>query len=198
MSESVWLDEVDRGLIQELKRSIKIRNQSGEYVSLPDNAFVVRKAEEEFKIETFPCVSIFNRSFSHDIIRHLGELYPITIEKSGEKVRVEQQAIPFNLNYQIDFWAKYKEDINDMSFTWLAEHFRQFNLPVTDKSGVIRSCNVLSKGSMFNSDITQELERIYHSIGNYLIWVEIDENISYNVDTVKTINIDLRGGNSND
>lgn len=191
MSANVWFEEVNRGLIAELKNSVKIKDSNGSLVSLPDNAFVVRKPEKEFKFETFPCISIYNKDYKHDVLRYV-EGEKVVKQISGNKALIEDTAVPFNLSYQIDFWADYQSDMDCITRTWLMSHFRQFNLNVIDDGGNPRSCNVLSQGSIIKSDLMQGNNRLFHSILNYLIWVEIDDEIGYNTDIVTKINVSLR------
>lgn len=191
MSANVWFEEVNRGLIDELKNSVKIKDSNGSLVSLPDNAFVVRKPEKEFKFETFPCISIYNKDYKHDVLRYV-EGEKVVKQISGNKALIEDTAVPFNLSYQIDFWADYQSDMDCITRTWLMSHFRQFNLNVIDDGGNPRSCNVLSQGSIIKSDLMQGNNRLFHSILNYLIWVEIDDEIGYNTDIVTKINVSLR------
>ena len=76
MSANVWFEEVNTGLINEIHKCVKVKDNKGVLVPLtynPDtpeeNAIIVRKPEEDFKIEVFPCVSIYNTSYEHDPIR---------------------------------------------------------------------------------------------------------------------------------
>lgn len=187
LSASVWLEEVNAGFINELKKTVRIKDANGHLVALPDNAFIIRKPEEEFKFETFPCISIYCRNFRHDILRYNPN--PVVMDRDTEHniAVLEDQAVPFNLNYQIDFWAKFQTDRDDMTRTWLLRHFRQFNLPVVDDGGIERDCNVLSVGSLMSSDLIQDDSHIFRSIANYRIWVEIDDEVRYNMPMVTDI-----------
>ena len=180
MSANVWFEEVNRGLLKEIKDTVRFRNTNGVLVALDDRALFVRKPEEDFKVEVFPCVSIYNLSN-----RHAPERYNPTPIKVGEdkdrKIAVlEDPAIPFNLEYHIDFWARYQEDMDSMTRTWLTKHFRQFNLNVIDDGGVERSCNCLMQGSVVKSDLVSNKQRLFHSIIKLQIWVELDDETRYN------------------
>lgn len=192
MSANVWFEEVNTGLIAELKRTVKIKNQQGSLVTLPDNAFTIRKPEKEFMFETLPCVSIYNKDYKHDALRYVDN-QPVKRSVNNGIATVEDIAVPFNLTYQIDFWSNFQSDMDVMTRTWLSTHFRQFNLDVIDDGGNNRSCNVLMQGKIVKSDLIQGSDRIFHSILNYLIWVEIDDEIQYNVNTVNKINITAKG-----
>ena len=190
MSANVWNEQVDIGLLNELRKSVKITNESGELVALNDNAFVVRKPEEDFKVEQYPCVSIYNRMHSFDSRRYFQDPIIKSVIKDENTASLEESAIPFNLSYQIDFWSEYQTEMNDMTMTWLLEHYRQFNLPVVDDGGVARTCNVLSSGNGTKSDLVVNKERLFHTIFLYDIWVELDNEIKYNKGIVGVVNID--------
>ena len=180
MSANVWFEEVNAGLIKEIRDSVRIKDRKGCLVPLDDKAIVVRKPEEDFKFEVFPCVSIYNSTFYHDPLRYNPTPVKIGEYKEENLAIMEEPAIPFVLNYQIDFWAEYQVDRDTMIRTWLMKHFRQFNLDVLDDWGVDRSCNCLKQGSVVNSDLVRNGERLLHSIIKYQIWVELDEEIRYN------------------
>ena len=197
MLANVWFDEVDAGLMQEIKETVRIKDQNDVLVELDDNAIFVRKPEEDFKLEVFPCVSIYNLSYKFDQKRYSSE--PVKVaEYPEEKVAVyEDHAVPFNLTYQIDFWARYQEDMNYMTKTWLTKHFRQFNLDVLDESGVARSCNCSMQGRVTKSDLVLYGERLFHSVIKLQIWVELDNETRYNKPMVTNVGIVAKNLSSN-
>ena len=194
MSANVWFEEVDRGLITEIRNSVKCLDNSGNII--PVEKVFVRDPETEFDEEMFPCISISNLSETFNPQRYyFGDV------KVGEKLEtnqsiLEKTAIPYDLSYQIDFWARYKEDINLMTRTWLMGHARQFNLPVIDDGGNERTCNVLMKEALRESNLLADQKRLYHSITTYTIWVELDDEIRYNKNMVTDRSINTEeGGN---
>ena len=192
MSANVWFEEVNIGLINEIKNTVRIKNATGKLVALEDNAIMVRKPEEDFKLETFPCVSIYNISYDFDPLRYNPS--PVVVVKDMENyfATLEDSAVPFNLSYQLDFWSKYQTDMDCMTRTWLNSHFHQFNLKVVDDGGTERTCNCLAQGSVIKSDLVSEGERLYHSIIKLLIWVELDNEMSYNMPIAKGIDTSIR------
>lgn len=189
MSANVWFEEVDTGLLQELKNTVRVKSPRGVLIPLKDNSFVIRKPEEDFKFETFPCVSIYNLSYEHDPVRYNPELVKVGEDVENSIAVMEESAVPFNLSYQIDFWSRYQSEMNQMTQSWLMKHFRQFNLSVTDDGGVERSCNCLIQGSVVKSDLVLNKERLFHSIIKYLIWVELDSETRYNKPMVSEVSI---------
>lgn len=200
MSANVWFEEVNTGLKQEILKYVKFIDKSGKRVLIGDNAVFVRKPEEDFKPEVYPCVSIYNKSYEHDWIRYDPVPVKLDIDKFSKKIEMEETAVPFKLFYQIDFWAKYQTDMDCMTRTWLLKHFRQFNLDVSDDGGVARSCNCLQIGQIVKSDLVLNKERLFHSIVNLEIWVELDEETRYNMPVVIThdINAKQKGEKEND
>lgn len=184
MSANVWFEEVNIGLLQELKDTIRIKDSKGVLIALDDKALMVRKPEEDFKLEVFPCVSIYNLDYKHQPSRYNPQPVKVGEDKENNIVVLEDSAVPFDLTYQIDFWAKYQTDMDMMTRTWLAKHFRQFNLKVIDDGGVERTCNCLIKGSTVKSDLVLNGERLFHTIIKYQIWVELDEETRYNMPMV--------------
>lgn len=180
MSANVWFEEVNIGLLNEIKDTVRYKNANGVLVELQDKALIVRKPEEDFKLEVFPCVSIYNLNYRHDTLRYNPTPVKVGENLESKQVILEDPAVPFNLNYQIDFWAKYQTDMDCMTRMWLMKHFRQFNLRVVDDGGVERSCNCLSQGSTVKSDLVLNGERLFHSLIKLQIWVELDDETRYN------------------
>ena len=181
MSANVWFEQVDIGLLSEIKNTVRVKNSKGVLVPLEDNALIVRKPEEDFKFEVFPCASIYNTNYRFDPVRYSPD--PIMVSKDVENhiATMEDTAVPYELFYQIDFWAQYQEDMNQMTMSWLTKHFRHFNLTVTDDGGIVRTCNCLMGGQPKKSDLVLNKERLFHTIISYRIWVEIDNETRYNV-----------------
>ena len=190
MSANVWFEEVNIGLLEEIKNTVRVKNSKGVLKALKDEALLIRKPEEDFKLEVFPCVSIYNLSYKHDPVRYNPSPVIIEEDERNKVVVMEDSAVPFNLDYQIDFWAKYQEDMDCMTRTWLSKHFRQFNLKVVDDGGVERTCNCLIQGSVAKSDLVLNGERLFHSIIKYQIWVELDDETRYNKPMVIQRSID--------
>lgn len=189
MSANVWFEEVDRGLLNEIRNTVKIRDMHGVLIPLEDNQLIVRKPEEDFKIEQYPCVSIYNLSEKFDPKRYNSRSVVVSRDYETKQATLEEPAVPFNLLYQIDFWAEYQEDMNFMTRQWLMKHFRQFNLDVVDDGGVKRSCNCIKNENPKKSDLILNKERLFHTIFSYYIWVELDDEIRYNKPMVTDINI---------
>ena len=135
MSANVWFEEVNKGLINEILKTVRIKNSSEDLVPLQKEAVIVRKPEEDFKLELLPCISIYNLSYKHDSKRYNPEPLKVTEDEQNHLITLEEPAVSFNLDYQLDFWSEYMIDMDVMTGTWLSNHFRQFNLKVIDDGG---------------------------------------------------------------
>ena len=185
MSANVWFEEVDMALKEEILKTVKVKDpKQGVPVFLDDDSVIIRKPEEDFKVEKFPCVSIYNLFYRHDPLRFNSAPVVVDRNKDANIMTLEDPAVPYNLFYQLDFWSKYQSDMNMMTRTWLLKHFRQFNLEVTDDGGVKRSCNVSINENPKKLDLMDMNERKFHTIISYRIWVELDDETRYNVSMV--------------
>lgn len=189
MSASVWFEQVDKGLIEEIKKHVKLYNENGELV--PVEHVFVRTPEREFKHEDYPCVSIYNLYEKHDKKRYNPEPVVMSVDKITNTAVVEESAVPFNLYYQIDFWSKYQMDMNKMTGSWLQHHFRYFNLPVVDEGGKPRTCFVTPSDMPRKADFLSNGERVFRTIFSYCIRVELDNETRYNVSIATSTSLDI-------
>lgn len=182
MSANVWFQEVDTAFMKEIYDTVRHRDPYTEQLIRLDesNGVIVRKPEEDFKFEVFPCVSIYNLYYAMDKQRYNPN--PVVVERNiaEKKAIMEEPAVTFTLSYQLDFWARYYEDMGDITRTWMAKHFRQFNLPVVDDGGVLRSCNVFMSENPKKNDLLVKNDRLFRTIFSYKIWVELDDETRYN------------------
>ncbi len=184
---SIWKEEVNTGLCNELLSNVKYKGKNNKLV--PVDLVLVRVPEEEFKPEKFPCVSIYSLDDVFSTQRYNPSPRIKSIDKPSHSATMQEAGLPFNLRYQIDFWSKYQEDMDNMTMTWLSGHFRQFNLPVMNDRGNKTTCNCLMNGKVVTSDLISGSERIFHKIFRYTIWVEIDQEKTYNTNIVTDVNV---------
>lgn len=199
MSANVWSEEVERGLKQEILNTVFYLTDTGIKAPLTEDMVFVRDPEEDLREEHIPCVTITPLYNRFDARRYNPN--PVIMSRNDEEnlLTMQDSAVPFNLFYQIDFWSRYKEDINLMTSTWLRKHFRQFNLKVVDDGGTERSSNVIVNESLRESDLLKNQKRLFHSIISYVIWVELDDEVGYNVHMVAERNLSAEqkeGGNT--
>lgn len=187
---SVWNEQIDKALKDELIIHTERREKSGRFIRLSDDAVTVRKPEEDFKSEIYPCISFFEQRATFDAKRYNPIPLPVARDAKSHFMTLEESAIPFNVTYQIEFWAKYQTDLNEITKSWMMKHFRQFNLDLKDDNGVVRSSNVLLLPPIVRSDLITGKERVFRNIFNYVIWVELDNESRYNVSMVTDVVIE--------
>ena len=174
-SESVWFEQVDTALINYIKGIVKLPDNNGVLTSVPVK---VRKPDEDFKIEEYPCITIYNLYSVRDDVRYFPDTVVVERDPVTHRVVEEKSAIPYSLFYQIDFWSRLQSQMNDMTRLWLGHHpDKSFNLSVKDLSGNDRDCLVLSTDNLKKSDFLTDTKRTFHSVLTYKVWVEIDEKI---------------------
>lgn len=174
-SESVWFEQVDTALINYIQGIVKLPNASGVLTPVPVK---IRKPDEDFKIEEYPCITLYNLYSVRDEVRYFPD--KVVVERHPDRnILIEERgAIPYSLFYQLDFWSRKQSQMNDMTRMWLGHHpDRCFNLPVKDLSGQDRSSFVLMTDDLRKSDFLTETQRTFHSVLTYRVWVEIDEKI---------------------
>ena len=189
---SVWYKEVYEGLKTEIQTSVYYVDETvPSYKVLDDKQVTVRKPEEDLKFEKYPCVSLYITETNRDLIRYDPNLVPVRTNSNNHMIVMEEPHQPYTLTCQIDFWAKYQEDMEEMIKTWLEKHFRQFNLEVSDDNSKKTTCNCLQKGDIVKSDLVNGKERLFHSIIILEIWVELDFETRYNKPMVDSVAINV-------
>ena len=186
--ESVWYKQIDTALVKYLSENLSTEC-NGIKTAVPSS---VRKSEEDFKVESYPCTSVYCLSSVIDYDRLSNQ----TVNRYlGENCLINYPVIPFKLQYQIDFWTKYQTQRDILTSQWLRLHSfgTRLNLPVLDASGVERLANMSLSGSIVNQDDITGVDRLFRSIFTYNIWAEIDNVAEFNVPAVKQINFNTGG-----
>lgn len=174
-SESVWFEQVDTALINYIKGIVKLPNSNGVLTPVPVK---IRKPDEDFKIEEYPCITLYNLYSVRDEERYFPDTVVVDRDFDNHRLIEEKSAIPYSLFYQIDFWSRQQSQMNDMTRMWLGHHpDKCFNLPVKDLSGNNRDSFVLMTDDLKKSDFLTDTKRTFHSVLTYKVWVEIDERI---------------------
>jgi hypothetical protein len=166
-SETVWFEQIDSALLAFIKSHVFIDNASVKAV--------VRKPDDDFNEEEYPVVTVYNLYDRFSRERYSPEPLEISRDPDHNRIVMEKSALPYDLYYQIDFWATRQVDMNEMTRQWRNATGLYFNLDVVDMSGISRSCFVLSRNDFNKSDLMQNGKRLFHSFGTYRIYTEIDE-----------------------
>lgn len=174
-SESVWFEQVDIALTRYISGIIKLPDIHGVLTPVPVK---IRKPDEDFKIEEYPCITLYNLYSVRDEVRYFHDTVVVERDYDTNLLVEEKGAIPYSLYYQFDFWARKQSEMNDMTRIWLGNHpDRSFNLPVKDVSGNDRNSFVLMVDDLKKSDFLTGNQRTFHSVLTYRVWVEVDERI---------------------
>lgn len=185
MSGSIWFGEIDKTLKTLIPTKVYTLNEALEQVPLPT---LIRTPESEFSSEKFPCATISSYGQRFDNFRYQRGKVVTSRDIELGKALIEDTAKPYSMMYQIDFWAKYFEDINLMTLLW-SSNFEKFNvLDILDSTGVMRSCDMILQNEVVLDQVRNKNERIFHRSYSYLIKVEIDENIEEEVPIVLSRN----------
>lgn len=187
MSESVWFEQVDIALVNLLSNLIRI---DGKPVKV-----VIRKPDDDFTTEDYPLISVYNLYDRFSVSRYSPEPVVVSKDEKSNSLLVEESALPYDLFYQIDFWANLQSDMNSMTRQWKSYSKMWFNLDVTDESGNPRSCFVLSQNDFNKSDLLSGGKRLFHSFGTYKIQVELDDNVQSKLPMI-TNTIEVKDGES--
>ena len=172
LSESVWFEQVDTALVSFITSKIVLTNDSGLKYAVPTT---VRKPDEDFKVEQYPSITVYNTSSRFAEERYDRESKILERNAKNIQVTLEEPALPYDLFYNIDFWSKTQTEMNEMTRQWLSKVKKYFNLTVRDMSGILRDCFVLQRGDLTKGDFISGYERTFHSIIVYRISVELDE-----------------------
>jgi hypothetical protein len=172
---SVWIEQVDRGLIDFIEG----------IVDIVDLTVRPRQTNEGNSAE-FPAVTFF----SYD--EKLAEYRQKRFDELGSKNEVEGTAqmlrplVPYDLFYQVDFWAESQYEINEMLRKWEGRVEKHNLLPVLDIDGNSKDIK-MERVDFANADYTKNGEKRFHRTFTYKIKVELDERDSYVVPLVTDV-----------
>ena len=91
-SESVWFEQVDTALINYINGIVKLPNKDNILTPIPVK---IRKPDEDFKIEVYPCITLYNLYSVRDEVRYFPD--KVVVERDYERNTLieERGAIPF-------------------------------------------------------------------------------------------------------
>lgn len=118
MNATVWNEQIYAGFLNLLSQ-VKVRNAQSELEPVAN--ITVGLPDKELNEDTLPAITIQNYDVQRAIVNQMGKR-PTYENYDTEKGTVEYTPQPkkFWLYYQIDFWAEYQEDIDNMMLTWEA------------------------------------------------------------------------------
>ena len=131
---SVWIDEVDRGLYNIISSVVAYKDKQGK----------LQKVKPRFSISNtdidniqYPVVLVRTPTETFDMNRYdyNNNRVVTSYDIDNSTMTMEDLAKPYNLTYQIDFIAQYKEDLNLMLKFWYNKIGKRFMLPVVRADG---------------------------------------------------------------
>lgn len=176
-SETVWFEEIDRGLLK-LFSNIQVPISgvlSPVYVD-------IKKSDEDFKVDVYPSISIYCSNYSFDKSRESTLREEITeIDTENNIGKLEEVPQPYKFTYKITLWSKLQSQMNYMSrmVSAIVGHFH--NLEVFDVSGNPTTVFMELRNPISKSDILLDSERTFQHVYTYEIWTNIDERIQKDV-----------------
>ena len=186
MNTSAWTEQVDTALVTLLKDTLIIPDAEVDVF--------VTKPDKDFYIESYPCAAVHNLYTRFDEDRY----YPsqkrlVSLDTNAGVAVCQDVPLPFKLNYQIDFWSKFKTDMNLMSAQWLSKYPNFFNLPIIDEAGNERSLFAQRKDSFTPRDYFEKRERIFHANMTYEIWGDLDYTVPVSGKVFTELTLELKG-----
>lgn len=188
---SVWLEEVEIALAKLIKANVESYDKDGKLIP---TKVVVLKPEKEVGSLTYPCVTLYNYDQKFDMDRYTEGTQIHSLDLTTGKAIEEDNARPYNLYYQVEFWTEYLEDLNQMTRDW-AERVVPFStLECIDTKGNRRVCFMEQLKPIANLDNakTNDSKRLFRRIYSYKISVELDNPIKKAVQLVTTPEIHIK------
>lgn len=165
VSDTIWHREIAKGFQDLFPKVI------GKY------PVIVRKPDEDFKVESYPVVSLQFLYEQFNTLRNFNKDY-VYVKQDREKYEgtFEKPPLTYDLNIQVDFMTKLQSDLDSMTIKWLAFQQRDFNLSVTTNGGLFDTVHVMPSGNPKRMDEVFREERIMRCCYNYKVYGRINEH----------------------
>lgn len=170
---SVWHEQVAKAFKSLIEATVILNG-------LPIRT-LTRNPESEFSIGTYPCATIYNTGITFAKYRFDDYWANGVKNEASHTLEVLPPAMPYDLDYRIEFWSKYQSEINDIARQWLGKIPHNGYLTVVEYTDgqqvdVTRDCTMFNIATV-NGDILKPDSRIFRRIYDYRIWVELDERL---------------------
>lgn len=190
---SVWLKEVDKGLKDLITNTIKCYNENRELTTVP--VIITHPEKESGKKLTYPCVCISNYNQRIDMQRINRERVVHRDKETGVAL-VSKHSVPYSLFYQIDIYARYQIDIDEMTRRWLGNIEDHHLLEVVDTEGITRHSEMTQVHGCKVLDSVEDSKRLFRRSYSYRISVDLDESTAKEVKLV--LETHINGGVNKD
>lgn len=166
VSSTVWNREIFEGFQKLLKEKF-------------GNAYPVkvRKAEEDFKVESYPCIILQITSSLFNVDRYYKhEKYLVSQDVDDFKEIIDDSPLTYDINFQMDFYAVKANDLDDMVIKWLSFFRRDFNLKVKTRGGEETDVHVMPDGTVKRMDELNGSDRLFRCCFNYKVYGRLFEH----------------------
>lgn len=160
VSSTVWNREIFEGFQNLLKEKF-------------GNAYPVkvRKAEEDFKVESYPCIILQITSSLFNVDRYYKRDRYLVVKDTDQYTGIsEDSPLTYDINFQMDFYAEKAGDLDTMVIKWLSFFRRDFNLKVKTRGGEETDVHVMPDGTVKRMDELNGSDRLFRSIFNYKVY----------------------------
>ena len=172
-SNTVWNKEIYAGFKHILQKLY------GETFNI-----IIRKPDEDFKIEEFPCAVLQIPYYLFSIDRW-SKIDEYIAGVKGNYAIVDKTPLPFDIYLQMDFYTKSLEDMDILQIKWHSFFRRDLYLKVLTRGGEKSEVLVLPEiGGTKRMDEVYGKDRLFRLIQNFRVFGRIDEH-----DDLKSIRI---------
>ena len=177
VSETVWYKEIFEGF-----QNIVHQVLGEKYLVL------VRKPEEDFKIEKYPSVVLQITTSQFNVDRYYKhETYISEKDKENFVGYEENTPLTYDINLQMDFYAEKATELDEMTIKWLSFFRRDFNLKVKTRGGKPDDVHVMPEGGAKRMDEVSGADRLFRNCFNYKVYGRLFERDRIEVPLVRKI-----------
>lgn len=180
MIGSIWLKEIDEALIIAIQEAVQL-NINGVISPI---TVIPRYPDKDLLEMSLPCASIYNYDQKANNIHNKGEQL-ISKDLVTKKAVITNSPNRYFLYYQIDFWSRFQQDMNEMTAKWLTKTGIFDTLTVVDDLGVARKVSISQIGQYKNLDSSNAQDgRLFRRAYSYKIGAELWSNTDIKTPTL--------------
>ena len=169
-SATIWNREIFAGMMELFKEVF-------------ENKFpvVVRKPDEDFKVETYPSIVLQITGAKFSAGRSV-KRERIMVSKDYENYTgvIRKTALPYDISLQVDFYSDSENTLDNMVIKWLSKNRRDFVLNVKNRGGDDDDCLVIPDNGTVELNVRRLDEmngkdRLFRACMNYIVYGRIEE-----------------------
>lgn len=190
---SIWYEECDNGWLKLIPSVVKCEYEQDKFSPIVTCIHLPEQDLDNFHVFPKCTIECTQEDFAYQ--RYFGDNKSI-ISYSGTNATVQDPTMPYFLIYRINFYAKFKSDIDYITRQWNTFCGRAFSLPVTLSTGETYNCNVDSLGCQNHDSVEREVRRYVRSY-LYKVWayLEGDTHDAHRVTNINHITKQAGGNN---